>query len=110
MPTPPLLAGLVRSLALLAAAALTLAVGAPLVLPLLAGSDLASVAALVGGCGAVAWAAARAAEARWLSPAGAFGAGLALPAAIPALLPRRRRAANDNDYLFSGSLPQFISE
>ena len=91
MKAPPLPAGLVRSLGLLSGATLAVLVAWPVLLPLIATSDLASVTWLVGGSGIIAWAAARVSCAAPVKPAGAF-------------------AANDNDHDFSGSLPQFISE
>jgi ABC-type transport system involved in cytochrome c biogenesis permease component len=108
-PAPP--PGLVRSLALLCGATLTIAAGWRMALPVVAMCDLASAVVLVGGSGIVAWAAARIALVDHLTAPGAFAAGLVLPLSIPFLLPRRPRgAANDNDHPFSGSWPQFISE
>ena len=106
----PLPAGLIRSLALLCGAALTIVATWSAALPIVATSDLGSAAMLVGGSGMIAWAAARIALVDRFTPAQAFAAGLILPVSIPFLLSTRAlRAANDN-HPFSGSWPQFINE
>lgn len=104
-------AGLVRSLALAIGAGAAMAATWRLVLPVIATSDLASAALIVGGSGVTAWAAARASEFPRMTVAQSFAAGLTLPVSAALLIPSRRpRAANDNDHPFSGSWPQFISE
>ncbi len=110
MQSPPLPAGLIRSVALLAGAGLTCVSASGVVIRLVAPSDLASVALLVGFAGLTTWAAAHVATLDRLAPAQAFAAGLILPATPLLLLgPRPARAANDNQS-FNGSWPQFISE
>ena len=111
MTAPPLPAGLVRSLALLAGAATTIAAVWRAALPVVAASDALSITLIVGGVAVLAWAAARVSQVTRLTPARSFAAGLALPLSAALLIPRRTpRTANDNDHFFNGSWPQFISE